>query len=163
MLACIARSVNPTIVLETSILETVPNLTSKKLNSHGIILKENISKSKEDSIINKLDEAISRGWELLKEGKSSELAVIQTIKILEDSPLFNARYELNNKYLNQLEENGLVASGKNKDTNLVEVVEVKDHPWFIGVQYHPEYKSTVLSPHPLFVSFVSAAILNKNK
>ena len=56
----------------------------------GIILKENISKSKEDSIINKLDQAISRGWELLKEGKSSELAVIETIKILEDSPLFNA-------------------------------------------------------------------------
>ena len=56
----------------------------------GIILKENISKSKEDSIINKLDEAISKGWELLKEGKSSELAVIETIKILEDSPLFNA-------------------------------------------------------------------------
>ena len=56
----------------------------------GIILKENISKSKEDSIINKLDEAISKGWELLNEGKSSELAVIETIKILEDSPLFNA-------------------------------------------------------------------------
>ena len=56
----------------------------------GIILKENISKSKEDSIINKLDEAISKGWELLKEGKSSEKAVIETIKILEDSPLFNA-------------------------------------------------------------------------
>ena len=56
----------------------------------GIILKENISKSKEDSIINKLDEAISKGWELLNEGKSSEIAVIETIKILEDSPLFNA-------------------------------------------------------------------------
>jgi len=56
----------------------------------GIILKENISKSKEDSIINKLDEAISKGWELLKEGKSSEIAVIETIKILENSPLFNA-------------------------------------------------------------------------
>ena len=56
----------------------------------GIILKENISKSKEDSIINKLDEAVSRGWELLKGGESSELAVIETIKILEDSPLFNA-------------------------------------------------------------------------
>ena len=56
----------------------------------GIILKENISKSKEDSIISKLDEAISKGWELLKEGESSELAVIETIKILEDSPLFNA-------------------------------------------------------------------------
>ena len=56
----------------------------------GIILKENISNSKEDSIINKLDEAVSRGWDLLKEGESSELAVIETIKILEDSPLFNA-------------------------------------------------------------------------
>ena len=56
----------------------------------GIILKEDISKSKEDSIINKLDEAISKGWELLKEGKSSEIAVIETIKILENSPLFNA-------------------------------------------------------------------------
>ena len=56
----------------------------------GIILKENISKSKEDSIINKLDEAISKGWKLLNEGKSSELAVIEAIKILEDSPLFNA-------------------------------------------------------------------------
>ena len=72
------------------------------------------------------------------------------------------RYELNNKYLNMLEDNGLVASGKNNDTNLVEVVEIKDHPWFLGVQFHPEYKSTVLSPHPLFVSFVNAAILNKN-
>ena len=56
----------------------------------GIILKENISKTKEDSIINKLDEAISKGWVLLKNGGSSELAVIETIKILEDSPLFNA-------------------------------------------------------------------------
>lgn len=72
------------------------------------------------------------------------------------------RYELNNKYLNMLEDKGLVASGKNNDTNLVEVVEIKDHPWFLGVQFHPEYKSTVLSPHPLFVSFVNAAILNKN-
>ena len=56
----------------------------------GIILKENISKLKEDSIINKLDEAITKGWELLKNGESSETAVIETIKILEDSPLFNA-------------------------------------------------------------------------
>ena len=56
----------------------------------GIILKENISKTKEDSIISKLDEAVSKGWALLKKGESSELAVIETIKILEDSPLFNA-------------------------------------------------------------------------
>tara|TARA_B100001939_G_C16946057_1_gene620399 strand:- start:2261 stop:3874 length:1614 start_codon:yes stop_codon:yes gene_type:complete len=71
------------------------------------------------------------------------------------------RYELNNKYLGQFEDNGLIASGRNNDTNLVEVIEIKDHPWFLGVQFHPEYKSTVLSPHSLFVSFVGAVIKNK--
>ena len=53
--------------------------------------------------------------------------------------------------------------GKNSDTGLVEVIEIKDHPWFIGVQFHPEYKSTVSSPHPLFVSFLNAAKNNKKK
>ena len=71
------------------------------------------------------------------------------------------RYELNNKYLSDLENNNLIASGVNDETNLVEVIELKDHPWFIGVQYHPEYKSTVLSPHPLFVSFIKATKKNK--
>ncbi len=66
------------------------------------------------------------------------------------------RYELNNKYLEQLENNGLIATGKNPDTGLVEIVELQDHPWFIGVQFHPEYKSTVANPHPLFVSFIKA-------
>lgn len=68
------------------------------------------------------------------------------------------RYEFNNKYLEQIEEAGLKASGMNPDTNLVEIVELKDHPWFVGVQYHPELKSTVLNPHPLFVKFVEAAM-----
>jgi CTP synthase len=71
------------------------------------------------------------------------------------------RYEFNNKYLEQIEEAGLKATGINPDSNLVEVVELKDHPWFIGVQYHPELKSTVLNPHPLFVKFVGAAIEHK--
>lgn len=68
------------------------------------------------------------------------------------------RFEFNNKYLDQMEEAGLKAVGINPDTNLVEIVELKDHPWFIGVQYHPELKSTVLNPHPLFVKFVEAAM-----
>jgi len=67
------------------------------------------------------------------------------------------RYEFNNKYLEQLENSGLIATGKNPETNLVEIMELPDHPWFIGVQFHPEYKSTVASPHPLFVSFIKAA------
>jgi CTP synthase len=67
------------------------------------------------------------------------------------------RFEFNNKYLDQLEDDNMICSGKNPKTGLVEAIELKDHPWFIGVQYHPEYKSTVASPHPLFVSFVQAA------
>ncbi|MCE2934670.1 MAG: CTP synthase [Cyclobacteriaceae bacterium] len=73
------------------------------------------------------------------------------------------RYEFNNKYLEQIEEAGLKAVGVNPASGLVEVVELKDHPWFIGVQYHPELRSTVLSPHPLFVSFVEAALHHKKK
>ena len=71
------------------------------------------------------------------------------------------RYEFNNQYLADYEANGMIAAGKNPDTNLVEVVEIPTHPWFVGVQYHPEYKSTVDAPHPLFVAFVKAALKNK--
>lgn len=71
------------------------------------------------------------------------------------------RYEFNNKYLEQIEEAGLKATGTNPDLNLVEVVELKDHPWFIGVQYHPELRSTVQNPHPLFVKFVEASLNHK--
>lgn len=71
------------------------------------------------------------------------------------------RYEFNNKYLEQIEEAGLKAVGINPESGLVEVVELKDHPWFIGVQYHPELRSTVLNPHPLFVKFVEAALEHK--
>lgn len=67
------------------------------------------------------------------------------------------RWEFNNAYLNDFEKAGLIASGKNPKSNLVEIVEIKDHPFFIGVQYHPELKSTVEEPHPLFVSLVAAA------
>ena len=71
------------------------------------------------------------------------------------------RYEFNNSYLDQMEKAGMIASGINPDTNLVEIVELKDHPWFIGAQFHPELKSTVQNPHPLFVRFVKAALENK--
>ena len=71
------------------------------------------------------------------------------------------RYEFNNKYLEQIEAAGLKAVGVNPESGLVEIVELKDHPWFIGVQYHPELKSTVINPHPLFVKFVEAALAHK--
>ena len=73
------------------------------------------------------------------------------------------RFEFNNEYKEQLEEAGLVPTGFNPKTGLVEVIEVPSHPWFVGVQYHPEYKSTVASPHPLFVGFVKAVLTQKQK
>lgn len=68
------------------------------------------------------------------------------------------RYEFNSKYLKDFEKAGMIATGKNPELDLVEIVEIPDHPWFVGVQFHPEYKSTVSNPHPLFVKFVEAAI-----
>ncbi|MFK5891283.1 MAG: CTP synthase [Flavobacteriaceae bacterium] len=71
------------------------------------------------------------------------------------------RYEFNNDYLETLDKAGMKSTGVNPKTGLVEIIELPDHPWFVGVQYHPEYKSTVLSPHPLFVAFVKACLENK--
>ncbi len=68
------------------------------------------------------------------------------------------RFEFNNKYLELFENKGMIASGANPGSNLVEIMELTGHPWFVGVQFHPEYKSTVASPHPLFVSFVKAVM-----
>ncbi len=68
------------------------------------------------------------------------------------------RFEFNNDYKDQLEAAGLIPVGINPDTNLVEIVEISDHPWFVGVQFHPELKSTVENPHPLFVAFVKACL-----
>ena len=68
------------------------------------------------------------------------------------------RYEFNNEYKKQFTEAGLTLSGINPDGGLVEIIEIAKHPFFMGVQFHPEYKSTVENPHPLFVSFVKAAL-----
>jgi CTP synthase len=73
------------------------------------------------------------------------------------------RFEFNNSYLEQFEKAGMLASGRNPETGLVEVIEIPNHPWFVGVQFHPEYKSTVAKPHPLFVAFVQAALTHKTK
>nr|WP_299066777.1 CTP synthase [uncultured Allomuricauda sp.] len=73
------------------------------------------------------------------------------------------RFEYNNDYRSEMEEAGLNASGLNPKTGLVEVIEIPSHPWFVGVQYHPEYQSTVANPHPLFVGFVKAVLVQKQE
>jgi CTP synthase len=93
--------------------------------------------------------------------------------IIDDSKAFEAyklkeinerhrhRYEFNNQFLKQFQDSGMIATGKNKENNLVEIVEIKSHQWFVGVQFHPEYSSTVLKPNPLFSSFIDACLKNK--
>ena len=72
------------------------------------------------------------------------------------------RYEFNNKYREQIESFGMVPSGINPQSDLVEIVEIPEHPFYVGVQFHPEYRSRVEEPHPLFVALVEAAIEYKN-
>ncbi|MBE49935.1 MAG: CTP synthetase [Flammeovirgaceae bacterium] len=72
------------------------------------------------------------------------------------------RYEFNNKYLNEFEKEGMISSGFNESLGVVEIIELKNHPWFLGTQYHPEYKSTVLNPHPLFINFIKSIVKLKN-
>ncbi len=72
------------------------------------------------------------------------------------------RYEFNNKYLNEFEKEGMISSGINERLGVVEIIELKNHPWFLGTQYHPEYKSTVLNPHPLFINFIKSIVKLKN-
>ena len=92
-------------------------------------------------------------WECELKDKSIVRKVYKTDRIKERH---RHRFEFNNAYTEALENAGLITTGVNPDTGLVEVVEIKNHTWFVGVQYHPEYKSTVANPHPLFVAFVKA-------
>lgn len=95
----------------------------------------------------------------LKKG-SKAAAIYGKVKITERH---RHRYEFNNKYLQQFEDEGMIASGINPDNGLVEIIELKNHPFFIGSQFHPELKSTVVNPHPLFVNFVAASLQQAKK
>jgi CTP synthase len=90
----------------------------------------------------------------LKEGTQ----VYEMYESEEISERHRHRYEFNNEYLEKFENKGMIAAGVNPDSNLVEIMEYKKHPWYIGTQFHPELKSRVVEPHPLFVGFIKAAI-----
>ena len=78
--------------------------------------------------------------------------------VAEISERHRHRYEVNQKYLKQLVDQGLIVSGMSPDKKFVEIIELEGHPWFLGCQFHPEYKSRPIEPHPLFVSFMGAAL-----
>jgi len=110
------------------------------------------------TVVNKGGTMRLGAWECeLKEGTlAKEIYGVSNI-----SERHRHRFEFNNDYKKKLEAKGLIASGLNTKTNLVEIIEIPSHPWFVGVQYHPEYKSTVATPHPVFVGFVKAVLKNK--
>ncbi|MGB6992934.1 MAG: gamma-glutamyl-gamma-aminobutyrate hydrolase family protein, partial [Thermoanaerobaculia bacterium] len=95
----------------------------------------------------------------LKEGTLAE----QTYGVPEISERHRHRYEVNQKYLQQLTDHNLVVSGMSPDGKFVEMVELEDHPWFLGCQFHPEYKSKPTDPHPLFVSYIRAALAEQGR
>ena len=99
-------------------------------------------------------------WRCVLENNSLAYKIYSTNEINERH---RHRYELNFEFMKELSQNGMVFSGKNPDTGLVEIIELSDHPWFFGVQFHPEYRSTVEEPHPVFLSFVKASLSHKNK
>jgi len=86
----------------------------------------------------------------------------QAYREFEISERHRHRYELNNKFRNILSENGMVMSGHSPDGNLVEIIELADHPWFIGVQFHPELKSRAVTGHPLFINFIKSSLNFRN-
>ena len=99
-------------------------------------------------------------WKCVLENNSLAHKIYSTNEINERH---RHRYELNFEFMKELSQNGMIFSGKNPDTGLVEIIELSDHPWFFGVQFHPEYRSTVEEPHPVFLSFVKASLSHKNK
>ena len=87
--------------------------------------------------------------------KNSQIRNIYKSKFIKER--HRHRYEVNISYKDRFERNGLIFSGLSPDNRLPEIIELKNHPWFIGVQFHPEFKSRPFNPHPLFSSFIKAA------
>ena len=125
---------------------------SKKCKNPVIDLMTN-----QKEIINKGGTMRLGAWdcEIIKDTKSHS---IYNKKVI--SERHRHRYEFNNKYNDKIFDEDFVKAGVNPETDLVEIIENKRHPWFIGVQFHPEYKSSVLNPHPLFINFVGASLKN---
>lgn len=130
-----------------------------------------MNENTEDPVINLMEEQ----KEVTEKGGTMRLGA-WNCQLTQDSKAFSVynkeeliserhrhRYEFNNKYKEDIESKGMKATGINPKTGLVEIVEIPSHPWFIGVQYHPEYKSTVLNPHPLFVNFIKASLKQSKK
>ncbi len=135
---------------------------------HGVI---HIMPDQEKKLLNREYGATMRlgAWDcIIKRGTHTEKAYLNSKWVLKNgnpkiSERHRHRYEFNNEYRKRLEEAGLVISGTTPDGKLVEIIELKDHPFFVGSQFHPEFKSRPMAPHPLFNGFMVAVVKLKNK
>ena len=151
--------------MQCAVIEFARNVLGKK-GAHTTEIREHA----EDPVIFLMEEQKA----ITNMGGTMRLGAYEC-KIKDDSIARNAygkeliterhrhRFEFNNKYLEEYEANGMHATGINPEGGMVEIVEVEDHPWFVGVQFHPEYSSTVLNPHPLFVEFIAAVVKENQK
>jgi CTP synthase len=146
--------------MQMAVIEFARNVLNLK-DSNSTEMNNNVAHpvidlmKSQKNIVNKGGTMRLGSWECeLK--KSSNIREIYSSNVIHER--HRHRYEFNNDYLDEFQSKGLIASGINTKTSLVEIFELNNHPWFIGVQFHPEYKSTVNNPHPLFVSFVKAGL-----
>ncbi|MCZ4409405.1 CTP synthase [Cryomorphaceae bacterium 1068] len=149
--------------MQCAVIEFARNVLGLK-NAHTTEINENAS----DPVIDIMDEQKdldTKGGTMRLGAYECKLKAGSKAHMIYGKELISERhrhrYEFNNKYLGDFEANGMIASGINPESGLAEIVEIPEHPWFVGVQFHPEYKSTVAEPHPLFVGFVKAAVESK--
>lgn len=150
--------------MQMAVIEYARNVLNMK-DANSIEMDENTK----DPVINLMESqknVVSKGGTMRLGAWACELSkdsiAYQVYKATTIEERHRHRFEFNNAYKTQFEAAGMKATGLNPETGLVEIIELPSHNWFIGVQYHPEYKSTVASPHPLFVAFVGAALKFKN-
>ncbi len=140
---------------------------------HVLHLKDAASTEVSTKTEHPIIDMMSEQKTITKKGGTMRLGAYEC-KLREDSRAYEAygetsiqerhrhRYEFNNEYLELFESGGIKATGINPASGLVEIIEIPDHPWFVGVQFHPELRSTVENPHPLFVDFVAAAVVQSH-
>ena len=138
----------------------IKKATSSEFGISGIPLVGLITEwNKDGKIIKGTDRNLGGTMRLgLYEAKLKENSLIKKIyksKLIQER--HRHRYEVNISYKDKFEKNGMIFSGLSPDNKLPEIIELKNHPWFIAVQFHPEFKSRPLTPHPLFSSFIKAA------
>jgi len=138
----------------------IKRATSSEFESGGVPIVGLITEwNKDGKIIKGTNKNLGGTMRLgLYEAKLNDNSLIKKIyKTKSIRERHRHRYEVNISYKDQFEKNGMLFSGLSPDNKLPETIEIKNHPWFIGVQFHPEFKSRPLLPHPLFSSFIKAA------